>query len=65
MGELIDLQKFRKEVERPATNGLIMETRPPLILFKYYENGMLVEQHQVISEHLLREMLDGLHSHPG
>lgn len=60
MGEIIDLQRYRARAEEHARNGLIMEIMPPVILLNYYEKGVLVEQHRIISEYLLRDMLDGL-----
>ncbi len=58
MGEVIDLESYRAGKKVGIRNGLYLEIAPPVVFVKYYENGVLTEQHRVISEHMLRELLD-------
>jgi hypothetical protein len=58
MGEVIDLESYRAGKRDTLRNGLYIEIAPPVVFVKYYENGVLTEQHRVISEYMLRELLD-------
>jgi hypothetical protein len=58
VGEIIDLQRYRARADVKERNGLFMEILPPVILVKCYEQGVLVEQHHIIFEYLLRDLLD-------
>jgi hypothetical protein len=58
MGEVIDLQGYRTNKRDNLRNGLYIEIAPPVVFINYYENGVLTEQHRVISEYMLRELLD-------
>ena len=58
MGEVIDLQKYRTNKRDILWNGLCVDIQPPVVFIRYYDNGVLMEQHRVISEYMLREMLD-------
>jgi hypothetical protein len=60
VGEIIDLQRYRARAGDNERNGLFMEIVPPVVLLKCYEKGVLVEQHHIISEYMLRDLLDEL-----
>lgn len=58
MGEVIDFERYRPKTGERARNGLVMELMPPVILVGYYENGVLLEQQQLLSEDMIRDLLD-------
>lgn len=58
MGEIIDFERYRARAREQARNGLFLEILPPVILVRYYENGVLMEQHRVVSEAMIRDLLD-------
>jgi hypothetical protein len=58
VGEVIDLERYRARAGDKERNGLFVEIHPPVILVKCYEQGVLVEQHRIISEYMLRDLLD-------
>ena len=58
MGEVIDFERYRARAGEQARNGLFLEIMPPVILARYYENGVLIEQHRVVSETMIRDLLD-------
>ena len=58
MGEVIDFERYRARTGGQARNGLFLEIMPPVILVRYYENGVLMEQHRVVSEAMIRDLLD-------
>jgi hypothetical protein len=58
VGEVFDLLEYRASMKENARDGVYMEVVPPAIRIKYYQNGVVVKQHQVISEYMLRDLLD-------
>ena len=60
MGEVIDLLDYRASMKEKERNGIYMQIVPPAVLIQYYRNGVMVEQHRVISEYMLRDLLDEL-----
>jgi len=58
MGEVIDLLEYRASMKEKERNGIYMQIVPPAVLFQYYRNGVIVEQYRVISEYMLRDLLD-------
>jgi hypothetical protein len=60
VGEVIDLLDYRASMKEKERNGIYMQIVPPAVLIQYYRNGVMVEQHRVISEYMLRDLLDEL-----
>jgi hypothetical protein len=58
VGEVIDLLEYRASMKEKERNGIYMQIVPPAVLIQYYRNGVIVEQHRVISEYMLRDLLD-------
>jgi hypothetical protein len=58
VGELICLSNYRKAKENQG-QGFYMEVIPPFIIIRYSKQGIVQERH-VISERMLREILDRL-----
>ena len=60
MGEVIDFQSYRAISKEKLRNGICIKIDPPVVVVKYYENGVLTEQHRIVSEYMLRELLDSM-----
>jgi hypothetical protein len=60
VGEVIDLLEYRANMKEKERNGIYMQIVPPAVLIQFYRYGVIVEQHRVISEHMLRDLLDDL-----
>jgi hypothetical protein len=66
MGDVIDFVKCKEKMQsnRFGANGrdgvYYVETTPPFIIFKHYEAGALRRECRLISEYILREMLDNM-----
>jgi hypothetical protein len=58
VGKVIDLLQYKAGLKENTRDGIYMEIMPPAVLIKYYRNGVVVKQHQVISEDMLRDLLD-------
>ena len=58
MGKVIDLLEYRASMKEKERNGIYMHIVPPAVLIQYYKNGVIVDQHRVISESMLRDLLD-------
>jgi len=60
VGEVINLEKYQARAAESARHGMYVEVVPPVVLVRYYQNGVLKEEHRVISESLTRDLLDRL-----
>lgn len=65
VGKVIDLAKHRERLELGragaiAKDGLYMESVPPFIIFRRYEAGVVCSEQRLISEYMLREMLENM-----
>jgi hypothetical protein len=58
VGRVIDLMEYRASIKEKERNGMYVLIVPPAVLIQYYRNGVIVEQHRVISEYMLRDLLD-------
>jgi len=63
MGEVIDLAKYReiaecKRIGAEWGDGVYLETTPPIIMFKEYRGGLIRKEWRLISEYMLRELLE-------
>lgn len=58
MGEVINLEKYQARAAESARHGMYVEVLPPVVLVKYYRNGVLTEQQRVVSESMIRDLLD-------
>jgi hypothetical protein len=58
VGEVIDLLEYRASMKEKERNGIYMQIVPPAVFIQHYRNGVIVEQHRVISEYMLRDLLD-------
>lgn len=58
MGEVIKLKKYQARAAESARHGMYVEVLPPVVLVKYYRNGVLTEQQRVVSESMIRDLLD-------
>ncbi len=60
MGEVINLEKYQARAAESARHGMYVEVVPPVVLVKYYQNGVLKEQQRLVSESMMRDLLDRL-----
>jgi hypothetical protein len=60
VGEVIKLEKYQARAAESARHGMYVEVLPPVVLVKYYRNGVLKEEQRVISESMTRDLLDRL-----
>jgi len=58
VGEVINLEKYQARAAESARHGMYVEVLPPVVLVKYYRNGVLTEQQRVVSESMIRDLLD-------
>lgn len=60
MGKIIDFGDYREKHKPKRSDGVYMETVPPYIIFKYYENGIIRKEYRLISERMIRDLLDDM-----
>lgn len=65
MGDVIDFVQYRESLksnlaEANLREGVSIQTYPPFIIFKHYKAGMVHSECRLISEHMLREMLENM-----
>jgi hypothetical protein len=58
MGKLIELSDYRKKVQTSHRDGIFMEVVPPMLIFRHMRGGAVVKEERVVSESMLRELLD-------
>ena len=63
MGEVLDFGKHREKaagsrIRAQWREGVYLETAPPLIIFKEYRAGLIRKEWRLISEYMLRELLE-------
>ena len=58
MGTVIELSDYRRKAPSEPRDGFRMQVVPPLMVIRHFRDGVLVGEERVISEYLLREMLD-------
>ncbi len=66
MKKVIDLRMYReksrqnKRAAPRSIDGFYMEAAPPFIIFRHYQTGVICKEWHVLSEYMLREILDNL-----
>lgn len=58
MGEVIDLLWYKANRKENIRDGVYLEIVPPAIHINYFRNGVVVKDYQIISEYMLRDLLD-------
>lgn len=58
MGAVIELSDYRRKAPSEPRDGFCLQVVPPLMVVKHFRDGVLVGEERVISEYMLREMLD-------
>jgi hypothetical protein len=63
MGEVIDFVKYLESsriIQNGSTrsDGIYLEANPPFITVRHYEDGVVRKEFRVVSEHMLRELLE-------
>ncbi len=66
MSKVIDLRMYREksrgnrpEAPRPI-DGVYLEAAPPFIIVRHYQTGVICKERCLLSEYLLREIMDNL-----
>ncbi|MGA3116718.1 MAG: hypothetical protein ABSF90_20035 [Syntrophobacteraceae bacterium] len=65
MGNVVDFVEFKQKsgqnrIELEREDGTYMETVAPFIIFRHYEAGAIRKEWRVISEYMLREMIESM-----
>jgi len=66
MGNVIDLESYRQKLRHnhtgtsPPFDGICMETVPPFITFRLYQAGIVSRELHLLSEYLVREIMDNM-----
>ncbi|MCU0574637.1 MAG: hypothetical protein MUC41_16820 [Syntrophobacteraceae bacterium] len=64
MGELIELSSYRKRrteaISTDLIDGYTLRAEPPFMVVRHFRNGAFVGEERVISETMLKELLDGM-----
>jgi len=58
MGTVIELSDYGKKAEVQPEDGFYMEVEPPVMVVRRFRDGIFVGEERMISEWMLREMLD-------
>jgi hypothetical protein len=63
LGEVLDFVKYREKavgsrIGAKWREGIYLETAPPFIIFKEYRGGVIGKEWRLISEYMLRELLN-------
>ena len=66
MSKVIDLRMYREKLWRTISgklhldDGVYMEASPPFIIFRQYQAGVICKEWRVLSEYMVREIMDNL-----
>jgi hypothetical protein len=55
---VIELSDFRKRGPGEPCDGLRLKVEAPVMVVRHFRDGVLVGEERVLSEYMLREMLD-------
>ncbi len=58
MGKIIDLSEYRAKRKGHPRDGIQIEVVSHVMIVRHYQRGILIGEERVISERLLRDMLD-------
>jgi hypothetical protein len=58
MGMVIELSDYRIKAPSEPRDGFRLEVVPPVMVVRQFRDGVLVGEERVVSEYMLREMLD-------
>ncbi len=58
MGTLIDFSEYRAKKNGHPLDGIQIEVVSHVMIVRHYQKGILVGEERVISERILRDMLD-------
>jgi hypothetical protein len=58
VGTVVQLSDYRKKVTTQPENGFSVEIAPPVLIVRHFHNGVLTKEERVISESMLRDLLD-------
>jgi hypothetical protein len=60
VGTLIDFSEYRAKKSGHPPDGIQIEVVSHVTIVRHYQKGVLSGEERVISERILRDMLDGL-----
>ncbi|NLJ26546.1 MAG: hypothetical protein GX433_00850 [Deltaproteobacteria bacterium] len=58
MGKVIDFFQYKKMETPEPIDGTYMEVAPPIIILRHFKKGAMVKEERVVSEYMLRELLE-------
>ena len=58
MGKIVDFVSFKEKAAPNRRDGLYVEAHPPFVIVGSRENGALRKEYRLISENMLRDLLD-------
>jgi hypothetical protein len=60
MAQVYDLCVYRDRIKEKYRAGFSVQVAPPLFLVQHFAEGVTTDRYQVLSEYLLRQLLDEL-----
>ncbi len=60
MGTLIDFSEHRAKKNGHPMDGIQIEVVSHVMIVRHYKEGILIGEERVVSERILRDMLDGM-----
>ncbi len=60
MGTVIDLSEYRAKKSGHPLDGIQIEFVSHVMIVRHYQKGILIGEERVISERILRDLLDGM-----
>jgi hypothetical protein len=64
MGEVLDFSAYQarpKDSSKKQTDGLTVAAAPAFLVFRHYQAGVIRNEWRLLSERLLRGLLDQIH----
>ena len=58
MGEVVELSDFRRRASAEPLDGYFLHVEPPAMVVRHFRNGVCIGEERLISEIMLRELLD-------
>jgi len=58
MGTVIRLSDHRRKAEAAPEDGYYISVEPPVMVVRHFRDGVLLGEERVLSEYMLREMLE-------
>ena len=59
MGKVVELSNYRRKAVTPSKDVFCIVLDPPVMVVRFYRDGVLVGEQTVVSEYMLREMMAG------